>query len=235
VQVKTKNVAVIALGVVLVLLLWYRMVYSSMSSQATKSKQATQNAQLQVDALQRQLRQSSGDSAGGQAKKASADELQHAIPVTPGLSNFLRTTDKIRAATGIGFQSITPSAPTAVGNVQTINLGIVVQGPYRQVLAYLDALMKTRRLVIVDNVSVTVGGSSGSSPAPGGATAGGPAGEVFAGVGGPPTLQVQLTARLFTQAPAGVAIGSSPAGAAASTTKTPAGGPAAPPSGVQNN
>ncbi len=39
VQVKTKNVAVIALAVVLVLLLWYRMLYSSMSGQASKAKQ----------------------------------------------------------------------------------------------------------------------------------------------------------------------------------------------------
>jgi Tfp pilus assembly protein PilO len=233
VQVKTKNVAVIALGVVLVLLLWYRMVYSSMSSQATKAKQSTHDAQLRVDALQRQLRQSTGDAAG-QAKKASADELQHAIPVTPGLSNFLRTTDKIRAASGVGFQSITPSAPTLVGSVQTINLGIVVQGEYRQVLTYLDALMKTRRLVIVDNVNVTGGGASGASAAPGGSIAGGPTGEVFAGVGAAPTLQVQLTARLFTQAPTGLAIGSSP-GAAGSTTKSPAGGPTSPPPGVQNN
>ncbi len=233
-QVKTKNVAVVALGVVLVLLLWYRTVYSSMSSQASKSKQATQNAQLQVDALQRQLRLTTGD-GGGQAKKASADELQHAIPVTPGLSNFLRTTDKIRTASGVGFQSITPSAPTLVGGVQTINLGIVVQGEYRQVLAYLDALMKTRRLVVIDNVNVTGGGASGASSAPGGATAGGPAGEVFAGVGAPPLLQVQLTARLFTQGSTGLAIGSSPSGAAGSTTRSPAGGPTSPPSGVQNN
>ena len=103
--------------------------------------------------------------------------------------------------------------------MQTINLGIVVQGEYRQVLAYLDALMKTPRLVIVDNLGVTGGGASGTSAA--GAPAGGsPAGEVFAGVGAPPTLQVQLTARLFTQAAAGLAIGSSPSGAAGSTTRT---------------
>jgi Tfp pilus assembly protein PilO len=211
VQVKTKNVAVIALCVVLVLLLWYRMVYSSMSNQATKSKQAAQDAQVRVDTLQRQLRQETGDGANGQAKKVSADELQHAIPVTPGLSNFLRTTDNIRAASGVGFQSITPSPPTlAVGGVQTISLGIVVQGEYRQVLAYLDALMKTPRLVIVDNVNVTGGGASAAAPASAGSTGGRPAGEVFAGVGAPPTLQLQLTARLFTQPAAGLAVGTSP-------------------------
>jgi Tfp pilus assembly protein PilO len=220
-------VAVIALGVLLVLLLWYRMVYSSMSSQATKSKQATADAQSRVDTLQRQLREATGDGPNGQRKRASADELQHAIPVTPGLSNFLRTTDKIRAASGVGFQSITPTAPTLVDGVQTINLGIVVEGGYRQVIAYLDALMKTPRLVIVDNVGVTGGGASGATSS-GGSTGGGPAGEVFAGVGGAPTLQVQLTARLFTQASAGVAVGSSPSGATGSTTNTPAGSPTSP-------
>jgi len=232
VQVKTKNVAVIALGVLLVLVLWNRVVYSPMSNQATKAKQATQDAQLRVDTLQRQLRQETGG-GNGQAKKASAGELQHAIPVTPELSNFLRTTDKIRAQTGVGFQSITPSVPTVVGGVQTINLGIVVQGEYRQVLAYLDALMKTPRLVIVDNVGVTGGGASGSPSVPG-STGGGPTGEVFAGVGAAPSLQVQLNTRLFAQAPAGLATGSTSAGAAGSTTRTPAGGPTSPPPGVAN-
>jgi hypothetical protein len=196
-------------------MLWYRLVYSSMSNQATKAKQATQDAQLRVDALQHQLRLTTGG-ANGQAKKASADELQHAIPVTPALSDFLRTTDRIRAQTAVGFQSITPSAPTVVGGVPTISLGIAVQGDYRQVLAYLDALMKTPRLIIVDNVSMT-GGASGSASSGGAAAGGGPTGELFAGVGAPPMLQVQLTARLLAQAPAGLANGSASSGAAGST------------------
>jgi len=231
VQVKTKNIAVIALGVLLVLLLWYRLVYSSMSNQATKAKQATHDAQLRVDALQHQLRLTTGG-ANGEAKKASADELQHAIPVTPALSDFLRTTDRIRAQTAVGFQSITPSAPTVIGGVQAISLGIVVQGEYRQVLAYLDALMKTPRLVIVDNLNVTGAGASGSAP-PGGATAGGPTGELFAGVGAPPMLQVQLTARLFAQPPAGLATGSTSSGATGSA-RAPASGQTSP-SGVANS
>ncbi len=233
-QVKTKNVAVIALGVLLVLLLWYRMIYSSMSSQAAKAKQSTHDAELRVDALQRQLNQTTGDGKGGEAKKASADELQNAIPVTPELSNFLRATDKIRAASGVGFQSITPSAPTLVGSVETINLGIIVQGEYPKVIDYLDRLMKTPRLVIVDNVGVTGGGSSSASSS-GGPTGGGPTGEVFAGVGAAPTLQVQLTARLFAQAPTGLSVGSSPNGAAGSSSNQPAGGPTSPPPGTQNN
>lgn len=230
-QVKTKNIAVIALGVLLVLLLWYRLVYSSMSNQATKAKQATHDAQLRLDALQHQLRLTTGG-ANGEAKKASADELQHAIPVTPALSDFLRTTDRIRAQTAVGFQSITPSTPTVIGGVETINLGIVVQGEYRQVLAYLDALMKTPRLVVVDNVAVTGGGASGSA-SPGGAATGGPTGELFAGVGAPPMLQVQLTARLFAQPPAGLAIGSASSGATGST-RAPASGATSPP-GVANS
>ena len=231
-QVKTKNIAVIALGVLLVLLLWYRLVYSSMSNQATKAKQATHDAQLRVDALQHQLRLTTGG-ANGEAKKASADELQHAIPVTPALSDFLRTTDRLRAQTAVGFQSITPSAPTVIAGVETISLGIVVQGEYRQVLAYLDALMKTPRLVIVDNVSVTGGAASGSASSAGAAAGGGPTGELFAGVGGPPMLQLQLTARLFTQPAAGLAIGSASSGATGST-RAPASGPASP-SGAPNS
>ena len=231
-QVKTKNLAVVGLGVLLVLLLWYRMVYSSMSSQASKSKQATAEAEQRVDALQRQLNLTNGG-AKGQTKKASADELKNAIPVTAELSNFLRTADKIRAESGVAFSSITPSAPTLVGGVQTINLGLIVQGEYRQVVDYLNALMKTPRLVVIDNVALTGGGSSSGTAAKSGSTGGGPVGEVFAGVGAPPTLQVQLTARLFAQAPTGVAAGAN--GAAGSTTKQPAGGPASPPAGTQNN
>ena len=46
-QVKTKDIAVIVLAIILVLFLWYRFVYSSMESQANKANQAAADAKTQ--------------------------------------------------------------------------------------------------------------------------------------------------------------------------------------------
>jgi Tfp pilus assembly protein PilO len=212
VQVKTKNLAVIALAALLVVTLWYRTLYSSYQAQADKSGQAAENAEQRAATIERQVRKLEGEQ-DDKTRADATDELNRAIPVTPELADFLRTTDKIRSDSGVAFQSITPSAPTLVGGVQTINIGINVQGEYGKVVRYLDALIVMPRLVVIDSVGFSASGSSGASASSGG----GPTGEVFAGTGSAPTLQAQVTARLFSQAPAAGATSAAGSGDSAST------------------
>jgi Tfp pilus assembly protein PilO len=241
VQVKTKNLAVIALAAVLVLTLWYRMMYSPLQSKASSANQAAEEAESRVNTLDRQIRQAKGQASDEKSKKAALDELSNAIPVTPQLAKFLRTTDSVRAASGVGFQSITPQAPTLVNGVETTNVGIIVEGEYGQVIDYINRLNEADRLVVIDSIGFSTAGAASA-----GAAGGGPVGEVFAGVGAAPNLQVQLTARLFSQASASAApastgsSGSAPASGSSgssggSSSGTQQGGPTAPPPGVNNN
>jgi Tfp pilus assembly protein PilO len=239
VQVKTKNLAVIALAAVLVLVLWYRMMYSPLQSQASKANQAAEDASSRVDTLDRQLRQQKGDAEDQKKKDAALEELNNAVPVTPQLSKFLRATDSIRASSGVGFQSITPTEPTLVNGVATINVGIVVEGAEAQVIDYINKLNAIDRLVVIDSIGFSTSGSATASETAGS----GPVGDVFAGVGAAPNLQAQLTARLFSQATAVAApatTGSSgsapPSGSGSSSSgNSQQGGPTAPPPGVTNN
>lgn len=202
-QVKQKNAMVMGLAVLLVAFVWYQFVYSSAESAARKANQEAQDQQTNVATLKSQVSKASGATKTPEQRKAALAEVQNAIPVQAQLSEFLRQTDSIRNATGVAFQSITPSTPTYVGGVANINLGITVQGAYAQVMGYVDRLMQLPRLVIIDNVAVTTTAAQNGSGGSEGATTAGPVGEVFAGQGSAPLLQVQLTARLFAVAPDG--------------------------------
>ena len=114
---------------------------------------------------------------------------------------------------------------------------VLIESPFRSLtgplLAYIDALTKMPRLIVIDNIGLTPGGSEGSA----GTGGGGPTGNVFAGVGAVPTLQAQLTGRLFAQNSIGLAAGTTGSaggvGSGATTSKTPTAGGGAP-TGVQN-
>ena len=191
-QVKMRNIIVIALAVLFVAVLWQRMVYASMNHQASKAKQATADAETRIKSLQAELNKIDTGDAGA-PHTATQEELKNAIPPSPALSSFLRSADTIRAESGVAFSSIVPAAPTAASGVGTVTLGINVQGSYAQVIDYLNRLNKLSRLVVVDSVNFTPGAAEGAT---GG---GGPTGSVFAGQGAPPVMTIQVTARLFTQ------------------------------------
>jgi Tfp pilus assembly protein PilO len=226
--VKTKDIATVGLGVLLVLVLWHQFLYAPMSSQASKANAAAHDADTQRQALETQLRKITGGDASKQAaKKASADALQSAIPVDASLSNFLRSVNDIRDAVGIAapFQTISPSPPTVQNGVATINVGIAVQGTYQQMRDYINRLNGLSRLVVIDGVSFTAGAATNSA---GQSASGAPTGEVFAGPGSPPNISAQITARLFAQ-PAAAGLGT---GANGATTRPVGASPQA--GGVQN-
>jgi Tfp pilus assembly protein PilO len=210
VQVKRQQYAVIGLAVFLALFVWYKMVYSSMENSASKAKQAEQDASASVTQLQHQLASLTGGKSA-KARKASLEEVQAAIPAKIAMSDFLRDIQLIRNEVGIPapFQSVVPQPPTLFGNVASINFGITVTGSYQQMRDYINRLVAMPRLVVVDNVSVVAGAAEGVS------SNGPPTGEIFAGQGAPPRLTVQMTARMFAQAPVAATVGGTTPGGAA--------------------
>jgi hypothetical protein len=204
--VKTKNLMVGALLALLVLVLFYRVVYGSMQSQASKAKKSQQNYETQIGALQQQLKAASPGGNGAPTKGVSKDELAAAVPPAANEAEFLRILDQIRDASGVTVQQISPTSPTGTSGggaatasqttpagVTAISVGITVQGTFDQVQDYVNRLMHAPRLIVIDGENVTVGGSSGDSQSGGAAV-----GPVFAGQGQPAQLQVSITARLFT-------------------------------------
>jgi type IV pilus assembly protein PilO len=222
VQVKQKNIMFAILAVVMVGLVWNMFIYKPMGSKVSKANQAAQEAETREQKLQGELDRLQGGGKDKKAKDASLESLQTAMPKDPQLAEFLVAFDNIKADTGVAFQAIAPSPPVAgIGN-SSINLAITVQGSHGQVMDYVDRVSKLSRLVIVDNVTETAGAAANG---PGGeATGGGPTGDVFAGQGAAPMMQVQLTARIFTQAMAVTDATGSAAGAGATTQRPAASG-----------
>ena len=82
-QVKTKNLMVGALIALLVLVLFYRMVYGSMESQASKAKQHEKDYNTQISTLQHQLKAIAPGGSNAPTKGVSKDELAAAVPPRP--------------------------------------------------------------------------------------------------------------------------------------------------------
>jgi Tfp pilus assembly protein PilO len=210
----------------LVVVLWYRVAYSPAKSSAAKAKDQTEQTKNRTDTLKRQIQ---GDAAKKKEKAEAipSSKLVAAVPVDDQITTFLRRSDAIALSSGVNYQSVTPSLGGPSGGVSVINVGMTVDGSYASVMTYLRTMMNDKRILLIDNVSVTAGGSENAAN-----SGGGPAGPVFAGAGAAPNLQITISGRLFAQ-PDTTALATSPAGAGASQTVSPAGGPA--PGSVQNS
>ncbi len=220
-QVKTKNLAVSALIVVLVGALWYRVVYSPMESKASKAKTAAHDADTSSANLRQAL---TGSTSGAQkAKKpdVSTQAMLQAVPVDAAEASFLRSIDDIRVSSGADWQSVSPTAPSVSGTIATINVAISVQGTEDEIARYMESLTTLKRVFILDSVAISQGGSK--SPAGSGPVQG-QAGAVFIG----DLQQLQISGRIFAS-PAAVAATTT---GATGTPTTPTTGAPAPTSGA---
>ena len=219
---KSKNLIVGAIAGVLVLALWYVFLLSPINSLKSKAHKATVAAQKDLQAAQAHLSQLHDLQARSKQIDRQVAKLRAAVPVNPAISTFIRQANQIADETQVAWQSVTPTqSAAAVGAVlgpTPVGLGIQVKGGVHEVLDYIDHLMALPRVVVIDQIQVTPG-----SDATGAAAVGGPpAGDIFAGQGGPPTLTVQITARMFT-APPSSATAAADAGSTTPTTTAASG------------
>jgi Tfp pilus assembly protein PilO len=201
VQVKTKNLVVGAVVVLLVGLLWYRAVYSPMESKASKAKSAA----LAADTSSANLRQAltgASSTKKNNGQTATSQEMLTAIPIETAQASFLRSIDAIRVSSGAAWQTITPGTPTPAGSFVTISMAITAQGTEAEIARYVAGLSTMQRVFIVDNVTI----QSGAGAPAGSGTARGHAGAVFLG----DLQQLQISGRIFSSASA-VASATTPA------------------------
>jgi Tfp pilus assembly protein PilO len=213
VQVKTKNLLVSAIVVLLVGALWYKVVYSPMETKASKAKTAATDAETSAASLRQEL------GTSRTAKKANGQDVSlgvmlNAIPADSAEASFLRSIDVLRVSSGADWQSITPSAPVSTGSLSTVSVGISVQGTEDQLARYVSGLADLKRIFVTDNVTITAGGAA--------------QGHVFSAG----TLQLQVTGRVFSQPGASSAIAG--ATGAAATVTPPAGATTPATAAVQN-
>jgi Tfp pilus assembly protein PilO len=229
VQVKTKNFMVAGLIVLLVGMLWYRVVYSSMESKASKAKTAAHDADAQAKALRSQL---DGPAGGSKPKTTDPDlpVMQAAVPDNPAEAEFLRSIDALLVSSGVTWQSVTPSVPVVSGTLSTIGVSVSAQGTQDQVKNFVTGLGTLKRLFVLDNLSIAPGGSTAAA---GSGTPQAQPGKAF----GADTVTASISGRIFSQttavaSPTGGT--TTPAAGSTGTAPSPASGAGAP-TGVQNS
>jgi Tfp pilus assembly protein PilO len=184
---------------VLVIALWWMFVFSGIRSDASDVDGEIDAAKSEALGLETQLQQLEDLEATAPETEARLNELRKAVPAQPELGTFIDSANALGDATGVRWVSVSPAPPTDATTAGTIQFTMVVEGGYFQVLDYLNRVETMDRLVVVDGITVTEGGTEGAEAA------------------GPPSLTATLTARMFSQA-------SAPAGAGATTTPEVAGG-----------
>ena len=218
---KTKNLVVSAIIGLLVMALWYNFLLKPSRSDVSKVKAETAVERTKLQPLQAQLAQANIDAAHASTFKARLAALKHAVPDSPELANFIRDANAIADASHIRWQSVShgPPASSAEG-VSSIAVGIDIQGTYEQVLDYLGRIAALKRLVVIDSITFSAAGTTGT-----GATAGSAVDASTGPFSGGSTLAVTMTGRMFDTAPAVAATtGGTAAAAPVTATTTPVGG-----------
>ena len=153
-QVKSKNLIIAVVAVLVIGAVWYSFVYSPMKSKTSKANTAAHNAQLDADNTKKAI-----DDFQALTKKAAKDvgtqQMLAAVPTGAAESQLLRSLDALLATSGAGWQSTTPGPPTAAGPVASYNVTINVVGTEGQLARYLAGLYKMKRVFIPDNVTIT--------------------------------------------------------------------------------
>jgi len=215
---KTKNLAVSGLIGLLTLALWWNFLLKPSRSEASKVNTDTAAERAKLQPLQAQLAQANIDAAHVGTFKTRLAALKNAVPDSPELANFIRDANAIADASHIAWQSVTHGPPsTGSTGVSSIAVSIDVSGTYEQVLDYLGRIAALKRLVVLDNLTLSSGGA--------GATAGSTTGSAVSASTGPfsggSTLAVTISGRMFMTASATGATGAT--GSTGVVTSSPAG------------
>jgi Tfp pilus assembly protein PilO len=216
--VKRTTLIVVAVGAVVLVLLWYFILFAPTSSDLSSTRDDVSEIESQNQELQNTVRRLKELSRNSVEQQAQLRTLRAAIPSTPDLGEFILQANEIASAAGIDWLSIAPTPPAASGGAgptSTITLSIQVEGQFSAVLDYLNRLEDLERLVVVDGVNVSVGGGAeGASGATGSATS---TGSVTTGA---PDLSVTITGRMFSDAQPSAGTGGSTGTSGGSTSTT---------------
>ena len=201
--------AVIALAVMggLVLLYGWNSVFLAPRSEAkAAAHKELVAARQQEQQLRRNLSELRKLATDSQAREAELSRLGRLIPADPDVAGAIDTLNETAKAAAVAWSSFVPAPPApAAGGPSSTSIGMQVSGTFGQVFDYLRRLEVLDRLVVIDSLQLSAGAAEGA---------------------GPPQVEADIKARIFSTGTAAPA----PATAAAGT-KSNAAGTAALPKG----
>ncbi len=206
--------AVLAVAVaVLVVVVWFFFYFRPAGDDLSEKEDALEQARAEQLTLEDELESLQTLDEEAPSQEAELRRLNAAVPPEPELDTFILEANEIAVESGIDWLAISPAPPSvgAVGGASVITMAIDVEGGFFQVLDYLNRLEELERLVVVDDVSISAGGTGDATSA-----------DSIAATGAP-RLSMTLNARMFTRSDAafgGADEGTAGGGAATGTGET---------------
>lgn len=144
-------------GICAVLLVaWFMLLWSPKSSELSSAKTRRTAAESKAAELETRVARLQASLQRSPELQADLDRVRSAVPTTPDLPQFILDTDDAASRAGVEFLSITPTPPAPGTSGPTeVRLSMTAKGGYQSMLDFLDNLLTMRRLVVVDEVTIT--------------------------------------------------------------------------------
>src|SRR5579884_1871144 len=158
-------------GVVLVVLLvvWWMLLMSPAGHKLSSLRSQHDQLVSQAGTLQGQLTSLQEQKAHSATLDAQQARNQLAMPPTADLPGLITQLDALASSTGVNLSAISPSPPSSAsaasggtvtgGSYQSMSLSLAFAGTYSQDMAFLQGLYQMNRLVVVNSVSLSGGGT----------------------------------------------------------------------------
>jgi Tfp pilus assembly protein PilO len=166
--VNRRLVAFIALGVLLVTVLWYFFLISPKNSKIGELNDELDTAVAEEQALRVALATLESVKLNDVAYLAAIGQMEAGIPDEPELAVFIEEVTALAEETGIDLTAIAPAQPTAVAELPLYQITVALQmeGEYFELLGFLFGLDDMERIVVVDAIAVSGGGGGGGEEVP---------------------------------------------------------------------
>ncbi len=187
---KGRAIVAIVLGLIVVLLAWNMFFYGPAGNEVDDAREARDTAQVERDELAEDVAALEALAANQPDFEVVRDKFNSMIPEQTDLAAFIVQANDIAEDSGLFWINIAPAEPTpGASGASEIAMTIQLEGGYYQVLDYLNQLEDLQRIVVIDAITVDASGAAEGE---------GEGGNVS--LSGAPTLSVNLSARMFTQA-----------------------------------
>ncbi len=189
---KSRAIVAVVLGLIVVLLAWNMFFYSPAGHDVDDAREARDAAQVEKNDLASQVAALEALAENQPDFEVVRDRVNSMIPEQTDLAAFIVSANDIAEDSGLFWINIAPAEPTpGPTGASEIAMTIQLEGGYYQVLDYLNQLEDLQRIVVVDSITVDASGATGEE---------GEGGSGGVSLSGAPTLAVNLSARMFTQA-----------------------------------
>jgi Tfp pilus assembly protein PilO len=156
---RSRKILIFAAVGLVILLIWVEAVFNPEGHKLASVNANVQAAQTQQSALQARLDRLKVYSSESGQFQALAQRLSAAVPSSTGVYGYITAISTAASTAGMKVASISPSQVTSEGTLEVVPIVVTASGTYSQTLAFIQALYALPRLTVINQVSISGGGT----------------------------------------------------------------------------